>query len=144
MLSILLLCAVVLSPVQGKEKKKSLYLRLGGVYAISALVDHFIDKLLKDPVVVANPKVVAAMGNINVPGLKFHITNLLCSAAGGPESYTGRDMRSSHKHLDITEAEWNASVALLQQSLKDFDIKGPEGQEVLDLVSSLKEQIVKK
>jgi len=143
-LCLLLLLTLVLAPTGAKEKKKSLYQRLGGVYAISALVDDFIDKLLRDPIVVKNPKVVAAMGNINVPGLKFHLTNFICSAAGGPETYTGRDMATSHKHLSITQEEWDASVAILTQSLKDFDIKGPEGEEVLQLVGSLRDQIVGK
>lgn len=141
---LLLILSVLASAGAAPTRKRSLYQRLGGAYAISALVDDFLDKLLKDPIIVQNPKVVAAMGNINVPGLKFHITNFVCAAAGGPEVYTGRDMAKSHKHLSITQAEWDASVAILKQSLKDFDIKGPEGDEVLALVGSLQGQIVGK
>ena len=140
---ILLLVSLLVGAAPAKERKKSLYARLGGAYAIAAVVDDFINNLLKDPVIVANPKVVAAMNNINVPGLKFHITNMLCAATGGPETYTGRDMATSHKHMAITEAEWNAMAGDLQKTLKDFDVPAPEQAELLTLLGGLKEKIVK-
>ncbi len=105
-----------------------------------------MDRLLSDDVVVKNEKVVAALQPKpfnKVPGLKFHITALICQLTGGPEHYTGRTMAASHQHLDITEAEWNATVNDLKASLDAFKVPRAEQEELLQLVASTRKDIVK-
>src|SRR5262249_20834934 len=86
----------------------SLYERLGGVYAIAAVVDDFIDRVMDDPRLNANPKVNEAHHRVSRAGFKYLVTEQVCAAAGGPQRYTGRTMSESHAHLEITPDEWLA------------------------------------
>ncbi len=86
----------------------SLYERLGGVYAIAAVVDDFIDRIMDDPRLNANPKVHEAHHRVSRAGFKYLVTEQVCEATGGPQRYTGKPMSDSHAHLDITEQEWQA------------------------------------
>ncbi len=120
----------------------SLYDRLGGVYSIAAVVDDFVDRLLADPIITANKKVVEAMGKITKPGLKYRITELLCQSAGGPQKYTGRPMKDSHAHLNITDGEWAATVKDLLGSLEKLNVPEQEQNELLVILGSTKADIV--
>src|SRR5687767_5860800 len=71
---------------------KSLYERLGGVYAIAAVVDDFIERIMNDPRLNANPMVDEAHHRVSRAGFKYLVTEQLCHAAGGPQRYTGRAM----------------------------------------------------
>lgn len=128
------------SPVQ--ELPPSLYDRLGGTYPIAGVVDDFIERLLIDPVVTANKNVTAAMGRITKAGLKFHITEMVCEACGGPQKYTGRSMKDSHAHLGISEAEWQAMEKDFLNSLKKFSVPEKEQNELVAIVRSTKADIV--
>ena len=87
---------------------QSLYERLGGVYAIAAVVDDFIDRVMDDPRLNANPQVNEAHHRVARAGFKYLVTEQVCAAAGGPQRYTGKSMADSHAHLAITELEWQA------------------------------------
>jgi len=76
------------------------------------------------------------------PGLKFHITAMVCQAAGGPEQYTGRSTKESHLYLNITEKEWETFVADFQETLDKFQVPGKEQNELLAIVESTKGDIV--
>src|SRR5689334_686643 len=95
--------------------RPSLYERLGGVYAIAAVVDDFIERIMIDSRLNANPLVDEAHHRISKAGFKYLVTEQVCWAAGGPQRYTGRSMRDSHAHLEITEFEWHAFLEDLQQ-----------------------------
>jgi hemoglobin len=128
------------SPVQ--VPPPSLYDRLGGSYSIAGVVDDFIERLLIDPVVTANKNVTSAMGRITKAGLKFHITEMVCEACGGPQKYTGRSMKDSHAHLGISEAEWQAMEKDFLNSLKKFSVPEKEQNELVAIVRSTKADIV--
>src|ERR1051325_1750128 len=96
--------------VRAAEAKKSLYERLGGVYSIATVVDAFIEKLLVNDTLNANPAIKEARARVPKAGLKFHVTALVCQVTGGPQMYTGRSMKEAHKNLHITEREWEAMV----------------------------------
>ena len=84
----------------------SLYDRLGGVYSIAAVIDDFIDRVMDDPRLNANPQVKEAHHRVSRAGFKYLATEMVCWATGGPQKYSGRSMRESHAHLGITEEEW--------------------------------------
>ena len=88
--------------------KPTLYERLGGVYSIAAVVDDFIDRVMNNPILNANPAVDEAHHRVSAAGFKYYVTEMVCWATGGPQNYTGRSMLESHKHLKITENEWAA------------------------------------
>jgi hemoglobin len=108
----------------------SLYERLGGVYSIAAVVDDFIDRIMVDPRLNANPRVDEAHHRVSPPGFKYLVTEMVCWATGGPQKYTGRSMKESHKDLMITAAEWEAFLDDLQQTLDKFAVPQTEQAEI--------------
>jgi hemoglobin len=124
------------------QDKPSLYDRLGGVYNISVVVDDFIDRVMGDPRLNANPRVDEAHHRVSPQGFKYYVTEMLCWAAGGPQTYSGRTMGDTHRHLMITDEEWVAFMDDLQQSLDRFEVPQPEQGEVTAIVESTKEAIV--
>ena len=120
----------------------SLYDRLGGVYNIAVVVDDFIDRIMSDPRLNANPRVDEAHHRVSPQGFKYYVTEMLCWAAGGPQTYSGRTMGDSHRHLMITDEEWEAFMDDLQQTLDKFEVPQPEQDEVKAIVESTKEAIV--
>ena len=122
--------------------QKSLYDRLGGVYAIAAVIDDLIDRVMDNPRLNANPKVDEAHHRVSRAGFKYLVTEMVCWATGGPQQYTGRSMRDSHVHLDITEDEWQVFLADLQACLDKFAVPQAEQSEIFALVASTKSDIV--
>ena len=126
------------------SSQPSLYERLGGVYAIAAVVDNFIDRIMQDSRLNANPKVDEAHHRVSKAGFKYLVTEQVCWAAGGPQIYTGKSMRDSHAHLDITEFEWQSFLDDLRQTFDKFDVPAAERAELLTIVDSTKSDIVMK
>lgn len=124
------------------SSQPSLYERLGGVYAIAAVVDDFIDRIMQDSRLNANPKVDEAHHRVSKAGFKYLVTEQVCWAAGGPQKYTGRSMRESHAHLDITEFEWQSFLDDLRQTFDKFGVPAAERAELLAIVESTKSDIV--
>ena len=124
------------------EDARSLYDRLGGVYAIAAVVDDLIDRVMDNPQLNANPKVDEAHHRVSRAGFKYLVTEMVCWATGGPQQYTGRSMRDSHAHLRITEAEWKVFLADFKASLDTFAVPKDEQAELFALVESTKADIV--
>ena len=124
------------------QNQPSLYERLGGVYSIATVVDDFIDRIMVDPRLNANPRVDEAHHRVSAAGFKYLVTEMVCWATGGPQKYTGRSMRDSHKDLMITEAEWQASLDDFQQTLDKFQVPQTEQEELKAIVASTKADIV--
>lgn len=122
--------------------KLSLYDRLGGVYAIAAVVDDFIDRIMDDPRLNANPKVKEAHHRVSRAGFKYLVTEMVCWATGGPQKYTGKTMRDSHQHLEITEGEWQAFLDDFRQTLDKFAVPSSEQGLLFTIVDSTKADIV--
>jgi hemoglobin len=121
----------------------TLYDRLGGVYAIAAVVDDFIDRIMADPRLNANPAVDEAHHRVSRAGFKYLVTEMVCWAAGGPQKYSGRTMADSHAHLNITEGEWQAFLDDLRQTLDQFSVPIPERRALVAIVESTKGDIVR-
>lgn len=124
------------------QQPKSLYERLGGAYPISVVVASFIDLLLVNDTLNANPAIKAARDRVPAAGLKFHVTALVCQTTGGPCQYTGRAMKPSHAHLNISEKEWQAMLADFRRVLNNYGVPAKEQQELVTIVESTKKDIV--
>lgn len=124
------------------EPAKSLYDRLGGVYPISVVVDTFIELLLVNDVLNANPAINEARSRVPAAGLKFHVTALVCQQTGGPCKYTGRGMKESHVHLNVSESEWQVMLADFRRVLNHYGVPAKEQQELVEIVESTRMDIV--
>jgi hemoglobin len=126
----------------GEQKQQSLYDRLGGLAPISVVVSDFIDVLVPDAVLNANPAIDAARKRVPAPYLKYQVTAMVCQATGGPCQYHGRPMKESHAHMNITEQEWDRMVTLFKGVLAKHKVPAKETQELLEIVGSTKADIV--
>jgi len=124
------------------QVEPTLYDRLGGVYNIATVIDDFIDRVMTDPRLNANPRVDEAHHRVSPAGFKYFVTEMVCWAAGGPQTYSGRTMGDSHRHLMITDQEWVAFMDDLQQALDKFEVPQSEQDELKAIVESTKESIV--
>ena len=124
------------------QNQSSLYERLGGVYSIATVVDDFIDRIMVDLRLNANPRVDEAHHRVSPPGFKYLVTEMVCEATGGPQKYTGRSMRDSHQHMLITAAEWEAFLDDFQQTLDKFGVPHAEQEELKAIVDSTRADIV--
>jgi hemoglobin len=79
-----------------QQPQPTLYERLGGSFSIASVVDELIDRVMTDARLNANPAVDEAHHKVSPAGFKYHVTEMVCWAAGGPQKYTGRSMRDSH------------------------------------------------
>jgi hemoglobin len=122
----------------------TLYERLGGVYPIATVVDDFIDRIMVDSRLNANPRVDEAHHRVSPAGFKYLVTEMVCWAAGGPQKYTGRSMYESHKEMKITAGEWEAFMDDLQQTLDKFGVPAQEQAELKAIVESTRADIVVK
>ncbi len=128
--------------VEVKGETPSLYERLGGIYAIATVVDDFIERLLVNDILNANPVINEARASVPKAGLKYRVTALMGQVTGGPQTYTGRSMKESHAHMNITEPEWQAMMADFQATLDYFEVPSQEQGELIDIVKSTKADIV--
>ena len=123
----------------------TLYERLGGIFAIAAVVDDFSDRLLK------NSKIVEANSELHewhtekytsrLPGLKWLRTLWLASVAGGPFEYTGRELRDAHFDLKISPAVFDEVAAELSLTLDHFKVPEREKGEVLGAFAGWKGEV---
>ena len=124
-----------------RAQEKSLYERVGGYNALAAVVDDFVGRLVADK---QFEKFFAGHSTDSKKRIRQHILDQFCAATGGPCVYTGRDMKTSHAGLGITEADWDAAAKHLTASLDKFKVPEKEKNELLAFVTSLKKDIVEK
>lgn len=140
-------------PDNANVAEQSLYERLGGVFAISAVVDHFSDALVKNPVVGENSKNPAlkkwhreSLGRL--PGLKFMRTLWVCEVTGGPFRYspttpgkTALGLEEAHRNLKISPQEFDEVAAELERSLDFAQVPAREKREVLAAFAAHKNEV---
>jgi hemoglobin len=117
----------------------TLYERLGGRHPIRLVVDDFVANLVADPRVNARFK---DMKPADVERFKTNAADQVCEAAGGPCSYLGKDMKTVHQGMNITEAEWNATIEDLVKALDKHKVGATEKNELLGALGALKKDIV--
>ena len=133
--------------------EKSLYERLGGVFAIAAVVDHFSDAVVKNPIAgqgSENPELREwhTQKLARLPGLKFMRTLWVCNVAGGPFEYVGTKpghdpvgLEEAHRELRISPDEFDAVAAELARSLDFFNVPEQEKGEVLAAFAAHKGEV---
>jgi hemoglobin len=126
---------------QDTHAKKALYERLGGYDAVAAVVDDFVGRLIADKQL---ERFFVGHSTDSKKRIRQHVVDQLCAATGGPCIYTGRTMKDSHAGLGITEAEWDIAGKHLVETLDKFKVPEAEKKELLDIVGTLKKDIVEK
>jgi hemoglobin len=131
----------------------SLYERLGGAFAIAAVVDHFSEAVVQNPIVgqnSENPHLREWHTNNlgRLPGLKFMRTLWVCNVAGGPQKYaatkpgrTPLGLEEAHRELKISPAEFDEVAAELGRSLDFFKVPEREKEEVLAAFAAHKDEV---
>src|SRR5574341_868100 len=119
-----------------KSTGKSLYDRLGGKAALSAVVDQFVAN------VAADTRINGRFATTDIPKLKGHLVDQVCMASGGPCTYTGRDMKTTHAGMRISTADFNALVEDLVGALTKLQVPQAEQKELLGLLGPMKKDIV--
>ena len=117
----------------------SLYERLGGYDAISAVVNDLLPRL------EADPELGRFWQNRGADGIareKQLLIDFLSSNAGGPIYYTGRDMESSHKGMRISQIDWESFLGHLNATLDTFQVPKPERDDVIGFIESTKADMV--
>jgi hemoglobin len=126
-------------------KEQSLYERLGGVYAIAAVVDRFSDQLLKNPKIVnANPQLKEwhmEKYKERLPGLKFNRTLWVCAVSGGPYEYTAKSLHDAHLELHIPPEVFDEVSAELGRALDYFKVPKREKEEALAAFDAQKSDV---
>ena len=125
-----------------QQPPATLYERLGGIYSIATVVDDFIDRVMNDPRLNANPAVNEAHHRVPPAGFKYLVTEMVGMATGGPQIYTGRSMADSHRDMNITPKEWEAFMDDFQQTLDRFKVPAAEQAELNTIVNSTYGDIV--
>ena len=120
-------------------QQKSLYQRLGGYDAIAAVTDDFIGRLAADKQLA---RFLQGHSKDSLGKIRQLVVDQICAATGGPCVYIGRDMKTAHQGMGISESDWNAAVADLTASLDKFKVPDKEKNELLGAVATLKNDIV--
>ena len=125
--------------IQAENHGKSLYDRLGGYGAISAVVDDFAPKLFDDPQV---GKFFVGMGADTRESFRQKNKNLVCNVTGGPCKIISRSAKVTHSGLGITESDFNVVAQHLVDTLNKFNVPEKEQKELLAIINTLKADIV--
>lgn len=128
-------------PVMAQSGEKSFYQRVGGYDALAAVVDDFIGRLVSDK---QFEKFFSGFSIDSKKRIRQDLLDQLCVATGGPCVYLGRDMKTTHGGLGITEADWDTAVKHLTASIEKFKVPNREKGELLAFVATLKKDIVEK
>ena len=134
---------MALASAVGFAKEKSLYERLGGKTAIVAVVDEFVGRVAADNRINGFFKKTASDPN-RLAAFKGKLVDQICEASGGPCKYTGKDMKSAHQGMGISEADFNALVEDLVGALDKFKVAPEDKQTLLGVLGPMKKDIVEK
>jgi len=115
---------------------QTLYERLGGLSAITAVVDDFVGN------VAADRRINGFFAHTDIARLKFLLVQQICAGTGGPCWYSGRDMRTTHAGLGIRSRHFNALVQDLGRTLRKFKVPAKEQRELVAILAPMKKDIV--
>jgi hemoglobin len=131
--------ALLALPTSLSAQDRTLYQRLGGYDAIAAVTDDFVGRLVSDPQL---GRFFTGHSNDSKARIRQLVVDQLCAATGGPCIYRGRDMKTAHAGLGISEAQWNLAVSHLGATLNKFRVPEREQTELAAALTALKKDIV--
>jgi hemoglobin len=114
----------------------SLYDRLGGISAITTVIDSFVARAGKDA------RINKKFARTDMSRLRFHLIEQVCSVTGGPCDYSGLDMPTAHRNMAVTDGEFDALVEDLTATLDQLAVPATEKNELLGILAPLRAQIV--
>ena len=117
-------------------QQSTLYERLGGKPAITAVVDDFVGNVATDN------RINGFFAKTDIPRLKQLLVEQICAGSGGPCTYSGRDMRAAHAGMGVGDAHFNALVEDLVKTLDKFKVPQREKDELLSVLGPMKKDIV--
>jgi hemoglobin len=129
----------MLDPENSAYTRESLYRRLGGYDVIAIFVHDLMPRLRTDPVLAVYWKGISEDSARRGDQL---LIDFICAAFAGPVYYVGRDMKTSHKGLGITETEWDVFMPHVAAALESVGITPREKAEFLKITAGLKWDIV--
>ncbi len=136
MAGLLAACSGTDSPRVADKSQASLYERLGGLNAIKVVVDDFVG------FVAGDNRISSRFANTDIAKLKQHLVDQVCQGTGGPCTYQGRDMATTHKGMNITDADFGALVEDLVKALDKNKVPAKEKSELLGILGPMKPAIV--
>ena len=122
----------------GTAGADTLYTKLGGGPALTAVVGTFLGN------VAADTRINSFFKTTNIPNLQTQLVNQIGQATGGPERYTGRDMKTVHANLGISVADFNALVEDLSKALDQYKVPSDLQMQLLGLLAPMQSEIVTK
>ena len=124
----------------GKQEGKSLYERLGGIGGITTIVDDIVENHMSNPAI--NKRFLPLKDDPeHFAAVRQHLINFLAAGRGGPEQYTGKDMLSSHKGMNISQGEYMHTIDDIMKALTKNNIDEQTQKDVLAIAYSLKSDI---
>lgn len=133
--ALLVFAGCAMQPMQPMQDQ-SLYQRVGGMDAITAVVGDAVGNI------AADTRINRRFGNTDIPRLKKNLVDLICAGTGGPCTYTGRNMSAAHDGMNIRDDEFDALVEDLVKSLDKFKVPAREKGELLSIFGRMKNAIV--
>jgi hemoglobin len=129
-------CASSSGQVKSGASSKSLFERLGGQAAITAVVDDLTARI------VADGRINQRFANTDVPHFKQALVEQLCEVSGGPCKYAGKDMRTAHAGMNIADDEFTFLVEDIKATLAKFKVPAREQEELLSALGGMKKDVV--
>jgi hemoglobin len=133
------------TPQDAGAAEPSLYERVGGIFAIAAVVDRFSDAIITNPKLNENPALKAwneTEAEVRLPGLKFGRTQWVAALAGGPYEYTGLPLEEAHQDFHLTAEEFAEVGAEIVRALDYFQVPEKEKQELVAAYMTAMPQVV--
>lgn len=124
------------APAAATTGGPTLFTRLGGMPAITAVVDAFVNRA------AADTRINAFFRGVDSANLKRLLVEQICAGTGGGCTYTGRSMRESHRGMNLTDAHFNALVEDLVATLNQFNVPAGEQAELLGILGPMRRDIV--
>lgn len=121
-----------------EETTVSVYEKIGGEAAVNAAVDIFYRKVLADD------RISEFFDTVDMEAQHAKQKAFLTMAFGGPNSYTGKDMREAHKHMNLTEEHFNAVAECLVGTLQELDVPQEYIDEIVNIAVSVKDDVLNK
>lgn len=133
---VIVLALAATATLAAAHTDRSLYSRLGGRGAITAVVEDFVGNVAKDG------RINKFFADADIPRLKRLLVQQICAGTGGPCKYEGRSMREAHRGFGIGNADFNALVEDLVKTLKKFNVPVREQRELLAILGPMRRDIV--